>query len=229
MVLNGNSSVTTFTSCQISMYSMQYFPGSLEPIGVMGTKEHLWISRTTWLLAVPLLNKICESWCMTLQFYFLFSSWPGSYADSAGREYSLLLAWVREWICWNTTPVYLHWIHATNIPLRFQGKFVINRNLPFSSLKTNKQTKQQPKKRNLFNSFFYVYNCLARMYMMHGCTCVPDAWRSEEVTDPQQLELWMVVSYHVGAGIWTQVSAKIRSALNHWASRQLLCYFLSNH
>jgi hypothetical protein len=37
--------------------------------------------------------------------------------------------------------------------------------------------------------------------MMHGCTCVPDAWRSEEVTDPQQLELWMVVSYHVGAGI----------------------------
>lgn len=90
--------------------------------------------------------------------------------------------------------------------------------------------------------FIYIYfmcvmsvlTACASMYHVH-------AWyllRSEEDTDPLELQLWLAVTHYVGAGNWTQVQRKVLMASSlpaipvtlciskHWSVYTLLKAFL---
>ena len=50
---------------------------------------------------------------------------------------------------------------------------------------------------------FYVYECIACMYVRTPVSC--SAYGQKRASDPLELELWMVVSRHMGAGNQTQI------------------------
>jgi hypothetical protein len=56
--------------------------------------------------------------------------------------------------------------------------------------------------------YFILFYFFVGVFCMHLCLCitrVPGASRGQEVSDPSELELLMVMSYHVGTGDQVQV------------------------
>jgi hypothetical protein len=64
--------------------------------------------------------------------------------------------------------------------------------------------------------------------MFCQCTsCVPSAhWDQKRSLDPLELELYVVVSHHVGARDQTLSSARAASALNFWAISAALTFII---
>jgi hypothetical protein len=53
---------------------------------------------------------------------------------------------------------------------------------------------------------FYMHKYIACMYMYVCATCMPDTQRGQmKISMPLELELWIVVSYHVGVKKETKV------------------------
>lgn len=73
---------------------------------------------------------------------------------------------------------------------------------------------------NPLNLIIYIFIFCTRVFCLHVCiciSCVPSALGNQKRSlCILELEVWMVVSHHVGSENQTQVFRRIVSALHHW-------------